>query len=666
MIDIEIDRQGHLWIGSHYGLTYYDGKGYQKFTQTEGLPGTQIWCVFEDRDNFIWLGTNNGLIKVMRDPVTRRLHFRQWTTAHGLPNNTVNAIRQDPSGFYWIGTDDGFSRFDGSRFVNYKPKQMGLGDNVVPVIEYDPWTQCLWAGSTMFGRFEIHDTVLTLKQKLNKNRGLNANEATTNNSLLFDSAGNMWIGTFGGLTHFIRNQPNARIDEPKAVIQKMVTPKFTWSRPFAGTVPILQEKIKGSSVTFKFTGLSFINERENRFQFMLDGFDDDWSDFTDQNDARYTNLLPGDYTFLLKVKNAAGDISRTADRLEFSVLSPLWLNPFILAAFLIFTFIGIYKTHKFRVRKKLIKIHQLNQELENKIRERTAEISNQKEELECLFSQLKQTHTQLLQSEKMASLGQLVAGVAHEINNPTSILAGNVNYIDDYLNIIKGLIRLYESFPAGEDQQTAIRRYKEDSDYDFILSDMDILISSIKNAADRIRHIVLDLRNFSRLDEAELSEVSVNDCIDTTVKLFMNQFKQILTIKKDFRANRIIFCYVNQINQVLLNILVNAAHAIEEKIQILKPDNRQFGVIEIFTGDTEDGILIRIRDNGCGIKEENVTKIFDPFYTTKPIGQGTGLGLSITYGIIEKHTGSISCQSALNEWTEFTIELPSKPREERY
>ncbi len=666
VLDIEIDHNGHVWIGSHHGLTYYDGKGYQKFTLNDGLPGIQIWCVYEDRQHHIWLGSNNGLIRAIRNPSTGNVVFQSWNTAHGLPNNTVNVIRQDPGGIYWIGTDDGFARFDGNRFYNYKPKKLGLGDNVVPVLEIDSATQSLWIGSTMFGQFEIRDTVLVLKSVLNKTRGLNANEATTNNSLMFDQAGNMWIGTFGGLTHFIRNHPRLPSSNPRAVIQKMTSPEITWIKPHTFNPSPLEKMIKGNSVIFEFAGLSYINEKDNSFQYMLEEFDDEWSEFTRQTDVRYTNLRPGRYAFLLRMKNARGETGQFVDRFEFEVRTPLWMNPFILAGSTLLLLFGIYKTYKYRVHKKLDKIHRLNLELESKIRDRTSEISKQKEELEALFIQLKQTHTQLLQSEKMASLGQLVAGVAHEINNPTSILAGNVNYIDDYLKIIKGLIQQYESAGLSEEQNSAIRTYKDTNDYDFIVSDLDVLISSIKNAAERIRHIVLDLRNFSRLDEAELIEVLINDCIDTTVKLFMNQFKQILTIKKDFRASRKINCYVNQINQVLLNLLVNAAHAIEEKIQSQKSNGKILGEILISTADSSDGIIVKIRDNGCGIREENISKIFDPFFTTKPVGQGTGLGLSITYGIIEKHTGAIYCQSKVDEWTEFTIELPIKPRDDRY
>lgn len=663
LLDIEIDRNGHLWFGSHDGLVFYNGKGYQKFTLNEGLPGLQIWCVYEDRQGNIWLGSNNGLIRVHRDSRTMKTTFTNWTTQQGLPHNTVNVIRQDPDGLYWIGTDDGLARFDGQRFIQYKPKQLGLYDNVVPVIEYDSLRRSLWIGSTAFGRFEIQDTLLVLKELWNKNRGLRANEATTNNSLIFDADGNLWIGTFGGLTYYLRSSQLTAQGKPKAMIQKMITPEMIWICPPAGPVQWPSQKIRGGMISFEFAGLSFIHEPDNQFQYFLDGFDDDWSEFTPRREIRYTNLWPGEYTLRLRVKNAAGMISSAEDTFTFTVKTPLWLNPFILLSVIVLGFIGIYKAHKYRVHKKVEKIHRLNLELEQKIAERTAEITKQKEELEALFTQLKQTHTQLLQSEKMASLGQLVAGVAHEINNPTSILAGNVNYIEDYMNTIRGLLKLYESFPWTEEFQQKVQIYKNNTDYEFIISDLDVLIASVKNAAERIRHIVLDLRNFSRLDEAELTEILIDDCIDTTVKLFMNQFKQILVIRKDFRTTKKIFCYVNQINQVLLNILINAAHAIEDKINRIKPQQKPYGEINIYTSDSPDGIIIKIRDNGCGIKEEHLPKIFDPFFTTKPVGQGTGLGLSITYGIIEKHTGRIQCQSQYGEWTEFTIELPVRPRE---
>ncbi len=664
ILDIEIDSRDRLWFGSHYGLSMYDGKKFRSFTPASGAPSVRVWCIYEDRKQKIWAGTNDGLMEVIEDTAQNTFTFRLWTKKDGLPNNTVNVIRQDTAGRYWIGTDLGLSMFDGKRFINYKATDLGLGDNVIPVVEIDPLTSHLWVGSTGFGRYEIRDTSLILQEMLNKDRGLTANEATTNNGLLFDQDGSLWIANFGGVTWYQRNQPQKTRNRSSVYITKIITNQITYAPNLLlsdrNNAPIA---FKGYSVTFQFVGLSFINEKTNQYQYFLNDFDDEWSDFSTRNEVRYTNLLPGDYSFKVRMKNASGSISENTAIVHFTVKTPLWLNPFFIAGFVLVVIYGGYRLYHYRVNKKLEIVQRVNQELEEKIKERTSEIFRQKEELEKILNQLKQTHTQLLQSEKMASLGQLVAGVAHEINNPTSILAGNVNYVDDYIKVIKGLIAEYERYVSHDPEiLKKIADYKETHDYDFIISDMDVLIGSIKNAAERIRHIVLDLRNFSRLDEAELNEVNIHDCIDTTVKLFMNQYKHILTIQKDYRASNKIFCYVNQINQVLLNVLVNSAHAIEIKLNGQKELSKQSGLIKISTEDNaQGGINIKIRDNGCGIPEQNLNKIFDPFFTTKPIGQGTGLGLSITYGIVQKHNGEILVSSSINEWTEFVIKLPFRP-----
>ena len=395
---------------------------------------------------------------------------------------------------------------------------------------------------------------------------------------------------------------------------------------------------------------------------MLDGFDKEWSAPTKKTEIRYTNLRAGHYAFKVKMRNSENMPSDKVAAFVFTVPTPFWQHPLFIAMILAFMGYVTYKGYRIRVNFKIERIRQRNEFLESEVQKRTAEIVNQKNELENILDKLKQTQTQLVQSEKMAALGQLVAGVAHEINNPTSVLAGNVLYVEDYMNVLRKIIDKYENeYDHSLEFLKQVNEYKKQIDYEFVISDLDTLINSIKNAAERIRHIVLDLRNFSRLDEVEVNQANINESIETTVKLFMNQFKHVLRIHRDYQATNLIYCYINQINQVILNILINAAQAIEMKYAN-RGGSEISGKIDISTANSDKGgVIVRIRDNGLGISSAVKSKVFDPFYTTKPVGQGTGLGLSISYSIIEKHHGHISYESVEGEWTEFTFSLPLKP-----
>jgi signal transduction histidine kinase len=273
------------------------------------------------------------------------------------------------------------------------------------------------------------------------------------------------------------------------------------------------------------------------------------------------------------------------------------------------------------------------------------------------YETLKKTQVQLVQSEKMASIGQLAAGVAHEINNPLGYVNSNIgslkNYIDDifsYLDQLESFIQKLNNLNDSEIQNEVekIRQKKDELEIDFVREDIDELIKESTFGMDKVRDIVQSLKNFSRVDqEEEAQEANINECIEQTLKIVWNDLKYKCEVIKNLGQLPDIYCFPGQLNQVIMNLLVNAGHAIEEK-----------GVIEITTYQQQDDIYIKVRDTGKGIPPENIKHLFEPFFTTKPVGQGTGLGLSISYGIIEKHHGEISVNSEVGVGTEFTIRLP--------
>ena len=283
---------------------------------------------------------------------------------------------------------------------------------------------------------------------------------------------------------------------------------------------------------------------------------------------------------------------------------------------------------------------------------------------------LQQTQAQLIQTEKMSSLGQLVAGVAHEINNPINFIYGNLPHATDYAQDLMGLVKLYEATYTAPDP--AIANYQRSIDLDFLMEDLPKMLESMSIGADRIREIVLSLRNFSRLDEAEMKRVNVHEGIDSTLLILQSRLKNTagqvgIEVVKDYGELPLVECYVGQLNQVFMNILSNAIDALEQYNQQRSPDeiSANPSIITIHTepipqeNSVPKAVLISIRDNGSGIPAANRSRLFDPFFTTKPIGKGTGLGLSISYQIVvEKHRGMLKCISEPGKGAEFRIEIP--------
>jgi len=299
-----------------------------------------------------------------------------------------------------------------------------------------------------------------------------------------------------------------------------------------------------------------------------------------------------------------------------------------------------------------------NAELEDRVEQRTIELKN-------ALTELQRTQAQVIQSEKMSSLGQLVAGVAHEINNPVNFIHGNLVHLNEYIQDLLDLINLYQERSLINDVE--IQNFIEGIELDFLIEDLPKTLASMKVGATRIREIVLTLRNFSRLDESEMKPVNIHEGIDSTLLILQHRLKarpersEIEVIKK-YGNLPLIECYAGQLNQVFMNIVSNAIDALEENNTKLKNlDNNR---ITISTSTLHnEWVLISIADNGTGIPKHIQPKIFNPFFTTKPVGKGTGMGMSISYQIVtEKHGGKLEFFSVVGEGTEFIIQIPIKQK----
>ncbi len=294
--------------------------------------------------------------------------------------------------------------------------------------------------------------------------------------------------------------------------------------------------------------------------------------------------------------------------------------------------------------------------LEERVLARTADLhrlnatlQQEKEHLAVLVKELESAQNQLLQSERMASIGQLAAGVAHEINNPVGFVNSNLGSLEHYVTNLLRLLSAYEQTESALPESAAqhIHQVKQDIDFEFMCDDIKALLTESLDGLKRVTSIVQDLKNFSHVDESERQLADIEAGLESTLRVVWNELKYKAEVVREFAGVPKIMCYPFQLNQVFMNLFVNASHAIETK-----------GKITVRTGCDDRQIWIEVQDTGKGIQPEHLPRIFDPFFTTKPIGKGTGLGLSLSYGIVKKHDGRIEVKSEPGHGAIFTVFLP--------
>ena len=283
---------------------------------------------------------------------------------------------------------------------------------------------------------------------------------------------------------------------------------------------------------------------------------------------------------------------------------------------------------------------------------RLAELTQSNDDLTRLNQTLQRTQEQLVQSEKLASIGQLAAGVAHEINNPVGYVFSNFSSLERYLGDLFRMLEAYESAEeqlAGSPAAARIAALRKEIEIDYLKEDVPTLMAESREGIARVRKIVQDLKDFSHVDvRKEWEWADLHKGLDSTLNIVNNEIKYKAEVVKEYGSLPEVQCLASELNQVFMNLLINAAHAID------KPR----GTIRIRTGAASDEVWVEIEDDGCGIAGDNLSRIFDPFFTTKPVGKGTGLGLSLAYGIVKKHRGRIEVDSEPGRGTRFRVTLP--------
>ncbi|MDJ1183366.1 sensor histidine kinase [Roseofilum casamattae] len=315
-----------------------------------------------------------------------------------------------------------------------------------------------------------------------------------------------------------------------------------------------------------------------------------------------------------------------------------------------------------RSEKNCLELEATNDKRESLLRTVISELE-EKRKLEQTLIELRRNQIQLIQTEKMSSLGKMVAGIAHEINNPVNFISGNIDYINDYCGILMAIIQRYQQcYPEPVPE---IEQYCDDKDLGFLQDDLPKILKSVKLGVRRISDIVVSLKNFSRMDQSESKLVNIHEGIDSALAILQHRLKEhpnnlAIKVIRNYGDLPQIECYPGKLNQVLMNILTNAIDALEEDWSSARADESERTIVIATSAIESDRIEIRIADNANGIPNAIQSQIFDPFFTTKPIGQGTGMGLAISHHIInELHKGQLTFNSRVGVGTEFSIQIPT-------
>jgi signal transduction histidine kinase/ligand-binding sensor domain-containing protein len=706
------DQKRNIWLGTAAGglnKLEADKRDKNQYSfirfnteqdQTRKLMRDEILCLFEDGSGKIWVGTRNGLNLINEDSVIQDFDSKSF-----FNNGEIYVITTDPSGKIWIGTTEGLYKFDisSNTFIHFNDQQLhdNSGNRITIYSIYADAKGTLWIGTDNAGLIRMDANNGEVLANYNKANGLPDNVIygtledqennlwlSSNNGIIkairhegsnrlsfvsfnsknhlpteafnigayaSDENGNLYFGSFEGVTYFHPDNVAGNKNKPPVVITRFQL--FFKDVPISenGTSPLSQHisetpklelKHNQSVLKFEFAALNYLEPDKNRYAFKMEKLDNDWNFSDDQRQAQYLYIPPGEYTFRVKASNNDGLWNEEGTAIDIVIKPPftqtIW---FFLIVFVVLVLV-IYWILNVRTRR----LKAIRDRLEKQVQKRTKELREKNDALNTALNDLKKTQSQLIDSEKMASLGQLTAGVAHEINNPINFVSGNVSPLRKDINEVLEVLKKYDEVIGKNKLEKLFREVeslKEQMDYTFVLEEINKLLDGIGEGAARTAEIVKGLRNFSRMDEHELKLADINQGIESTLLILHNKLKRRIEVVKDYGKIPEVMCYPGQLNQVFMNIINNGLEAIEGE-----------GKIFIRTWHEKEKVFISIRDSGAGMSESVKRRIFEPFFTTKEVGKGTGLGLSISFGIIERHSGKILVNTEKGKGSEFIIELP--------
>lgn len=609
------DKKGQIWIGTNNGLNLYNTKKekFQRFLKTDGISNELIYCIYEDMLGTIWVGTPGGLNKVIQKE--KEVYFESYNVRNGFSDNTIHAIQEDKHGNLWLSTNKGITRFN--------PRQQ---EKNVKNYNYQDGLQDSHFKSNASFRGTNGELFFGGKDGLNVFDPMQLSENTM--------APKVVLTDFKLLNKSVPIQPSSRLEAHISVADKVVLSSA--------------DKV----ISFEFAALNYTLSEKNSYAYKLDNFDQTWT-AGGNTYATYTNLDPGNYTFMVKAANNDGKWNNEPTSLAV-IIEPTLMQTWYFKVGVFFALLGLsYFLFKTRVKE----LQRNQQQLEETVRERTQQLQSQKEELEKALDTLRDTQDQLLTSEKMASLGQLTAGIAHEINNPINFISSNVQALKMDFKDVQDVLEKVKALENHQDLKNGIielLQVGKQMDVQLLQREINQLLGGIERGTERTVSIVSSLRTFSRDSNETFTPANIHEGLDSTLTILNSQLNGHINIAKEYGKVPPIPCQIGRLNQVFLNIISNAIHAIDaQPLGDLYP-----GVVSIKTFQNREHVNIEISDNGVGMDLTTQKRIFEPFYTTKDIGEGTGLGLSISYGIIEQHRGNIEVKSKEGEGTTFYITLP--------
>ncbi|HEY5463193.1 MAG TPA: two-component regulator propeller domain-containing protein [Hanamia sp.] len=706
---VMVDKEGLVWCEGasslRQGLYCYDPKtGKTRFfsnnkKDSTSLSDNYVTSLLEDHLGNIWVGTNSGGIcrfnrqsqNFTRYPYIKNNGF--ITQNHGaLDNESVLSIYEDKNGTLWVGTNGGgglnrFNRQTGT-FTTYLNQLPGF-QCILSI--YGDDKNKIWAGTYLGGVFSLDPQTNVVKKYTEKN-GLLYDGAF---GIVEDVHGNLWLSSergisifnpqtkqvrnittanglpsqnikwafktrsgrflFSSIEGFISLNPDNFTPDPHPPIVHIESVDFVTSngrKPKDSTLitwgkDSINLKYNENRLSFHYVALYYQNSQLNQYAYKLAGYDKDWVPAGTQRMATYTNLSPGHYTFHVKAANSDGVWNEQGDSFSFTILPPWWQTWWAYTLYILAFLLAVWAFASYRSRN----LRRANLVLEDKVEHRTAQLHKSIEDL-------KSTQSQLIQSEKMASLGELTAGIAHEIQNP-------LNFVNNFSDVNKELlIEMKDEMNKGNiDDANAIAN-------DVIENE-----EKINHHGKRAGDIVKGMLQHSRTSTGVKEPTDINKLADEYLRLSYHGLRAKdkgfnAEMKTDFDESIGKINIIPQdIGRVLLNLFNNAFYALNEK-QMLTKDLPGFEnlaglaayepTVSVSTKKADNHVIITVSDNGNGIPQNIVDKIFQPFFTTKPTGSGTGLGLSLSYDIVKAHGGEIKVESKEGEGTQFIIQLPTK------
>lgn len=631
------DKSGALWIGTKGGglnkLTNNSFTVFKKGNNTS-LSNNNVRSLHVDNNNVLWIGTDDGLNKLDESTKSFTVYHHESNNPNSISNNAVNAIN-DINGTIWIGTDNGLNALknDSKTFTRYTDQ---LPDPSVSGILVDD-SNTVWF-STGRGIVHLIPASKNIWRIYDERDGL---QNRYNNGACFKAQdGKLYFGGNDGYNVIDPHAINHNAHQPNTVITSLKINDVDYA--VGDTAVYLKHHVNleynQNALAFEFAALDYVLPEKNRFMYKLEGVDADWKDAGSRRYVSYANLAPGTYTFLVSGTNNDNITNVNPAKLTFVIKPPFWKTWWFLALCAIALIGIIYLYIAYRTQRLMAH----NRELAVKVEQRTAELKTEKEkvehksiELEKTLNHLKDTQEQLVQSEKMASLGQLTAGIAHEIKNP-------LNFVNNFAQLSAELI-------------DEIATEKDEEEKTAMMQDLKKNLEKINHHGKRADSIVQSMLQHSRGSTGEKQPLDVNKLCDEYMDLAFHGMRAVkqtfnCAVVKNFdpsvpRANAV----PQDISRVVLNLLNNAFYAVKDK---------KDAKVEVSTSHNHDFVIIKVRDNGSGMPDDVKHKIFEPFFTTKPTGEGTGLGLSLSFDIVRAHGGEIKVESEAGKGTEFTVSLP--------